>query len=186
MGGEGIIVSGVAGRYASALFDLALDAKSLDQVGNELSSIAALIDDSADLQRMVRSPVFTAEEQEAAFGEILKKAGISGLSANFIGLVIRNRRLFVLRDMIRAYGVLLSEHKGEVTADVTAAHPLSDAQTTALKAAIKDAVGKDVAVQTRVDESLLGGLVVKVGSRMIDTSLKTKLNSLKIAMKEVG
>lgn len=184
--GENTINSGVAGRYASALFDLAESGDALDQVGNELKAVGAMIDDSADLRRLVRSPVFSAEAQGKALSAILDKAGIKGLTANFVGLVVRNRRLFALPDMIRAYGQILARHRGEVTADVVTAHSLSDDQTKALKDAIKSAIGKDVDVSTRVDPSLLGGLVVKVGSRMIDTSLKTKLNSLKIAMKEVG
>lgn len=184
--GEGSIVSGVAGRYAAALFELAVESKSHDAVGDDLSAIGTMIDDSDDLRRMVRSPVFSADKQGAAFAKILDKAGIGGLTANFVGLVARNRRLFALRDMIRAYGALLARHRGEVSADVVSAHTLNDAQTTALKDAIKSALGKDVQVSTRVDPALLGGLVVKVGSRMIDTSLRTKLNSMKIAMKEVG
>lgn len=186
MAGENTIISGVAGRYASALFELAEGAGALDSVGGDLKTVGSMIDESGDLRRMVKSPVFSAEEQGKAFGAILSKAGVGGLTANFIGLVARNRRLFALPDMIRGYVALLAAHRGEVTADVVSAHPLSDAQTTALKEAIKASIGKDVAVSTRVDASLLGGLVVKVGSRMIDTSLKTKLNSLKFAMKEVG
>lgn len=180
------IVTGVVGRYASALFELAEGAKALDAVAGELTAIGTMIADSADLRRMVKSPVFSSEEQGAAFAEILKKAGISGLTANFVGLVAQNRRLFALADMIKGFHALLAAHRGEVSADVTSAHALNDAQTKALKDAMKAAIGKDVQVVTRVDPALLGGLVVKVGSRMIDTSLRTKLNSLKIAMKEVG
>ena len=180
------IISGVAGRYASALFDLAANANALDSIGEELASVGRMIDESDDLRRLVRSPVFSAEEQGAALAKILDSAGIKGLTANFIGLVARNRRLFALRDMIRGFQGLLAAHRGEVTADVVTAHPLDYAQTAALKDAIKASVGKDIQIATRVDPALLGGLVVKVGSRMIDTSLRTKLNSLKIAMKEVG
>lgn len=186
MADEHSIVSGVAGRYASALFELADEAKALDATGDELASIGAMIDASDDLQRTLRSPVFSADDQGAAFAKLLDKAGIKGLTANFVALVARNRRLFALRDMIKAYAALLSAHRGEVSADVVSAHPLNDDQTASLKDVIKAAVGKDVQVSTRVDPALLGGLVVKVGSRMIDTSLRTKLNSLKIAMKEAG
>ncbi len=179
-------VEGVSGRYATALFELALEAKSLDEVGSDLDGFQAMLDDSADLLRLVRSPVFSANDQNRAVRAVVDKAGIGGLASNFIGLVAKNRRLFAVSDMIRDYRKLLAAHRGEVTAEVTSAEKLSDAQVTALKAALKEKVGRDVLLDAQVDPALLGGLVVKVGSRMIDTSLRTKLNNLKIAMKEVG
>ena len=176
----------MAGRYATALFELAESAGNLDPMAGELATIATLIQQSDDLRRLVQSPVFSADEQARAFAAVLEKAGIHGLVANFIGLVIQNRRLFALPDMIVGFNGLLAQKRGEVSADVTSAHPLSDAQLQSLKASLKTATGRDVQINANVDASLLGGLVVKVGSRMIDSSLKTKLTSLKLAMKEAS
>jgi F-type H+-transporting ATPase subunit delta len=179
------MTEGVAGRYASALFDLAKEAGSLDKTAAELAAFQAMLNQSADLTRLVRSPVFAAEDQTRALGAVLGKAGISGLTANFLGLLAKNRRLFAVSDIMKGYRTLLARHKGEVTADVTSASPLSEAQLTSLRATLKASLGKDVSVHTRVEPALLGGLIVKVGSRMIDSSIRTKLNSLKNAMKEV-
>ncbi|ADZ72635.1 H+-transporting two-sector ATPase, delta (OSCP) subunit [Polymorphum gilvum SL003B-26A1] len=152
----------------------------------DLGTFERMLGDSADLVRLVRSPVFSAEEQLAALDALLAKAGISGLAANFVKLAARNRRLFALPDMIRAFRALLAEKRGEATAEVVSAVALSDAHVAALKDALAASTGKTVNISARVDPALIGGLVVKVGSRMIDTSLRTKLNSLKFAMKEVG
>jgi F-type H+-transporting ATPase subunit delta len=176
----------MAGRYATALFELAESEASLDAVAGDLKRIEALIKESADLRRLVQSPVFGAEEQGKAFSAILDRMGIKGLVANFVGLVIRNRRLFALPAMIAGYRALLAKSRGEMTADVTSAHRLSEAQIAGLRQALKASTGRDVNINTRVDEGLLGGLIVKVGSWMIDSSLKTKLNSLKLAMKEAS
>jgi F-type H+-transporting ATPase subunit delta len=180
------IVTGMAGRYASALFALALDTESLDRVMSELDEFAGLLDESDDLRRLVRSPVFSSDEQGRALSAVLTRAEIDGLTANFLGLVVKNRRLFAIRDMIDAFRALLADHRGETTAEVTAAQALDEDEIQALKAAIKEAVGTDVVVKARVDTGLIGGLIVKVGSRQIDTSLRTKLNNLNIALKEVG
>lgn len=176
----------MAGRYATALFELAESDAALDAMAADLGRIEALLNDSADLQRLVASPVFGADDQGRAFAAILDRAGIKGLVANFVGLVIRNRRLFALPAMIAGFKQLLAKKRGEVTADVASAHPLSETQLQSLRQALKAATGREVQINTRVDEGLLGGLVVKVGSRMIDSSLKTKLNSLKLAMKEAS
>jgi F-type H+-transporting ATPase subunit delta len=184
--GEEPIVSGMAGRYATAVFDLALEEKTLDQVMADLDRFDALIADNPDLLRLVRSPVFGAEEQQAALAAVLARAGIGGTAANFLRLVTTNRRLFAVRDMIRALRVLVARHKGEVTAHVTVAEPLADRHLAALKDALKSVTGKDVTLDIKVEPAIIGGLVVKVGSRMVDASLKTKLNSIKHAMKEVG
>jgi F-type H+-transporting ATPase subunit delta len=176
-------VSGVAGRYASALFELAAEANATDKVGADLTSFQALLDASEDLVRLVRSPVFAADDQIAALEAICEKAGIDGLALNFIKLVTRNRRLFYLADMIRAYGALLAEARGEVPAEVTSADELSARHIAELKDTLRASIGRDVQLSTRVDPSILGGLIVKVGSRMMDNSLKTKLQNLKIAMK---
>ena len=182
--GEQTIVSGMAGRYATALFELALEANAIDAVAGDLDAFDRLIGDSPDLARLVRSPVFSTEEQGRAVGAILDKAGISGLAANFVKLVAANRRLFAVRDMIRGYKALVARHKGEVTAEVTVAEPLNDARLSEIKAALNAVTGKDVVVDVTVDPSIIGGLIVKLGSRMVDSSLRTKLNAIKFAMKE--
>jgi F-type H+-transporting ATPase subunit delta len=184
--GEEPIISGMAGRYASALFDLAQESGAVDAVGADLARFDALIGESADLARLVRSPVFSSEEQTKAVVAVLERAGIGGLAANFIKLAAQNRRLFAVGEMIRAYKALVARSRGETTAQVVVAQPLSDSHLTTLKDALRSATGKDVALDVKVDPGLIGGLTVKVGSRMIDASLKTKLQSIKIAMKEVG
>jgi len=178
--------SGVAERYATALFELARDSNALDVVETDLKRFAGLIEESADLKRLVRSPVFSADDQRRAISAVLDKAELGGLVGNFIKVAAQNRRLFAVTDMISAFGRLLARHRGEVSAEVTSAEPLSETHLGELKAALKASLGKDVALETRVDSSLIGGLIVRVGSRMIDGSIKTKLNSLKLAMKEVG
>lgn len=179
-------VSGVAERYASALFDLAESGKKIKPVEKDLGRLEKLLDGSQDLMRLVLSPVFTAEDQQAAIGKVLDKAKISGIVGNFVRVVAGNRRLFVLPQIIQAFKIKLADSRGETTADVTVAAKLTPAQTKDLKATLKKVVGKDVALNMTVDASLLGGMIVKVGSRQIDTSLKTKLSSLKLALKEVG
>ncbi len=178
--------TGMSGRYATALFDLARESDALDAVGEDLTQFEAMLDESEALESLVRSPVFSAEDQEQALGAVLDAAKFSDTTTNFLKLVARNRRLFAVRDMVRGYRALVSQHKGEITAEVTSAVALTDEQSAALGDSIKEALGQDVQIITNVDETLLGGLVVKVGSRMIDNSLKTKLDNLKIAMKEVG
>lgn len=180
------LISGVAERYASSLFELALEANSVESVGSDLGRFQSMIDESADLKRLIVSPVFSAEDQFKAISAIVAKSGLSGLVANFLKVVARNRRLFAVPGIIKAYRAIAARHRGEVAADVVSAHALSPAQETELKAALKGVTGKDVAINVTVDPSILGGLIVKVGSRQIDTSLRTKLSSLKLALKEVG
>lgn len=184
--GQDPIIAGVAGRYATALFELARDSNKLKQVEKDLAALQSMLEKSAELQRLVRSPVFSAEDQTRALLAVLSKAKIKGLTVNFLSLIARNRRLFGLADMIAAFRTLCAQHRGEIIADVATATKLSAAQVKRLKTSLKSALGQDVAVEARIDPELLGGLVVKVGSRMIDNSLKTKLDNLKIAMKEVG
>jgi F-type H+-transporting ATPase subunit delta len=184
--GEVDTSSGVAGRYATALFELALEEKALEQVADDLNRFGEALDAFDDLARMVKSPAFSAEEQGKALAAILEKLKIERLTRNFLLLVAKNRRLFATSDMIRAFRAMLARHRGEASATVTAASKLTESQVTALKQALKAALGKDIMLEEKVDAGLLGGLVVKVGSRMVDTSLRTKLNSLKVAMKEVG
>ena len=186
MAAEDPSVSGVSGRYATALFELARDERSIDAVKADLDRFDAMLADSADLKRLVRSPVFSAETQSKALAAVLGKAGISGISANFLKVLTANRRLFVVSDVIRAFRALVAKFKGEATADVTVAETLSDKNLDVLKAALKSVTGKDVALNVQVDSSIIGGLVVKLGSRMVDSSLRTKLNSIKHAMKEAG
>jgi len=176
----------VSGRYATALFELARDEKSIDAVMVDLARFEAMLADSADLKRLVRSPVFAAEAQSRALAAVLDKAEIKGVAANFLRVLTANRRLFAVADVIRAFRALVARFRGEATADVTVAEALSDTNLDALKAALKSVTGKDVALNVKVDPSIIGGLVVKLGSRMVDSSLRTKLNSIKHAMKEAG
>jgi F-type H+-transporting ATPase subunit delta len=181
------IVSGVAGRYASALFSLARDARDADGVAAALRSFEAMIVESPDLRRLVRSPAFSAQDQLAALGAILEKAGVSGLAANFIKLVAAKRRLFAIRDMIADYGKLNDAFRGVTRAEATSAAPLSEENVAALKEALRAVTGgSQVALSAKVDPAIIGGLVVRLGSRMVDGSLKTKLNAIRIRMKEVG
>ena len=186
MAAEDPSVSGVSGRYATALFELARDEKSIDAVKADLDQFAAMLAESDDLKRLVRSPVFSAEAQLRALSAVLDKAGISGISAKFLKVLTANRRLFAVADVIRAFNALVAKFKGEATADVTVAEALSDKNLDALKAALKSVTGKDVVLNMKVDPSIIGGLVLKLGSRMVDSSLRTKLNSIKNAMKEAG
>ncbi len=180
------MMASVPGRYASALFELAQEHDQLQPLENDMDTLQALLDESDDLRRMVRSPVFAADDQARALEAVLGQAGVSGLMLNFIKLVTRNRRLFAVPDMIKAFRSLAAAARGEVEADVTSATALSDDQVGALKETLKASIGKDVQINAKVDPSLLGGLIVKVGSRMIDSSLRTKLSTLKLRMKEVG
>lgn len=184
MAGEGGIVSGMAGRYATALFELALEGKAIDQVQADLSAFDALVASSPDLGRLVRSPAFSAEEQAKALGALLDKAGLGGIAANFLKVVATNRRLFAVCDMIRDFNRLVAAHKGEVTAQLTVAEELNGARMNDIRDALKQVTGKDVKVDVTVDPSIIGGLKVKLGSRMVDASLRSKLNSIKFAMKE--
>ena len=175
----------MAGRYATALFELALENKAVDKVKNDLEAFDALIEGSDDLNRLVRSPVFGADEQLRALSAILAKAGIKGLAANFLRVITANRRLFAARDMIRGYRALVARHKGEVSAQITVAEKLTEKNLAALKSALKSVTGgKDIALDVNIEPAIIGGLIVKLGSRMVDSSLRTKLNAIKFAMKE--
>jgi F-type H+-transporting ATPase subunit delta len=179
------IMASVAGRYASALFELASEERQVADVEKKLADFQALLDGSPDLLRLIRSPVFSAEDQLKALSAILDRAQIGGLAGNFLRLIAKNRRLFAAPDMIKAFRALTARARGEVEAEVTSAFQLKDAQVEALKEALRASAGKDVRLNLRVDPALIGGLIVKLGSRMIDSSLRTKLGSLKIRMKEV-
>lgn len=180
------MMASMAGRYAAALFDLAKEERQLPRLEADLAAFQSMLDQSADLRRLVRSPVISAEDQARALDAILAKARLSDVTANFLRLIARKRRLFAVADMIRDFRALLARERGEVSADVASAHPLTPDQLAALKDALRVQIGKNVQVNTRVDPALLGGLIVKVGSKMIDSSLRTKLNNLKVAMKGLG
>ncbi|MGB0496760.1 MAG: F0F1 ATP synthase subunit delta [Rubricella sp.] len=179
------VVSGVAGRYATALFEIAKDAGTVDAVEADLGALQSALDQSAELRDLISSPVYSRDEQSAAMTAIAAKMGLGELVVNTVRLMASKRRLPALPGMIAGVRALAAQDRGEVTAEVTTARPMTDAQAGALKAALKKAVGSDVSLNTTVDEGLIGGLVVKVGSQMVDTSIRTRLASLQNAMKEV-
>lgn len=176
-------MSAIATSYASALFSLAEDAKTLDVVADDLRGIKAMLAQSSDLGRLVRSPMIARSQQAAAMEAVLAKAGVSELVRRFVAVVARNRRLFALSAMIEAYLAELAARRGEVKAEVTAAAPLDVAQTASLTDQLKKVLGAKVTVDVTVDPSIIGGLVVKVGSRLVDSSLSGKLARLQLAMK---
>ena len=179
-------VTGLTGRYATALFELAEEQGSLDQVADDLGTLAALIEESDDLDRMLHSPVISRAEQGAAMDTILSQAGASDLTKKFVGLAVLNRRLFALTDIIVSFLSILAGHRGELTAEVTSAFPLNDEQSADLRRVLKDSVDGNVTLDAKVDPRLLGGLIIKIGSRMVDSSLSTKLQQLRLAMRGVG
>ena len=180
------ISSGIAERYATAIFELSKDANSLDKLETNLADLSAALDDSADLRDLISSPVVSRDEQGRAIAAVADKMGLVPELKNGLALMAQKRRLFVLPQLVRLLNERIADHKGEVTADVTSAVKLTAAQSKKLAATLKKTVGKDVKINATVDESLIGGLVVKVGSKMIDTSIRSRLNSLQNAMKEVG
>lgn len=183
MASEATGVGGLAERYATALFDLADERKELDAVADDLRGLGALLRESADLRRLVRSPVLRREEQGRAIAALGERAGLRPLTRNFLGLLARNRRLFALPEMIASFLATLARRRGEVTAEVVAAAPLTPAQRERLGEELRKAAGQKVAIELRVDPNLLGGLVVRIGSRLVDASLKNRLDRLAIAMK---
>ncbi len=183
--GEDRSVSGLAGRYVAALFELADEQKALDQVAGDLTGLKSLIEESPELRRLMLSPLYGRDQQVKAMDAVLAKASVSALTRKFVLVVAENRRLFALRGMIDGFLAELARRRGEVTAQVTVARPLTDAQAKHLEDTLKASVGGKVRIETRIDESLIGGLIVQVGSRMVDGSLKTKLQKLQNAMKGV-
>jgi F-type H+-transporting ATPase subunit delta len=175
--------TGLAGRYANAVFELAQEEKSVEAVERDFITLRTLIDQNPDLARLVKAPVFTRDEQSRTMNAVLEKMGAANLTNKFILTLAAKRRLFALGDIIRAYERLIAKLRGEVQAQVTSARTLSDAETAELKAILKSKLGRDPRLEAKVDANLLGGLVVKVGSRMIDSSLRTKLNSIRAAMR---
>jgi F-type H+-transporting ATPase subunit delta len=186
LAGDNTSLSDLAGRYAAALLDLADEKKALDQVSGDLQTLRSMIADSEDLRRLLNSPVITREEQRRAMAAVMDKAGIGELTHRFVLVVVRNHRLFALPGMIESYLAELARRRGEITAEVTSARSLSDAQQSALLETLRSAVGSKVQLDLKTDPALIGGLIVKVGSRMIDSSLRSKLQRLQLAMKGVG
>jgi F-type H+-transporting ATPase subunit delta len=179
-------VAGLAARYATALFELARDQGALDKIAADLDNVKAMIESSADLRRLVRSPIIGRAEQGKAMDAVLARAQVNELTRRFVGVVAANRRLFSLEAIISAFKQQLAKSRGELTAIVSTAQPLDDAQKAALDASLRRAVGVKVAVETKVDPELLGGMVVRIGSRMFDSSLRSKLQRLQLAMKGTG
>jgi F-type H+-transporting ATPase subunit delta len=177
------IASGVAGRYALALFELARDSDALDAVAADLASFESMLAESADLRRLIRSPVVSRGDQGKALAALGERAGFGALTAKFFGVIAEHRRLFALPGVIAAFRAMFAEHKGEVGAELVSAVPLQAPQVATLEKQLSAAVGKQVMLAARVDPGLLGGLVVRVGSRMLDASLRTKLRQLELAMK---
>ncbi len=180
------ISTGIAARYATAIFELAKEEKSLPTVENDVDALEAALNASADFRDLIASPIYSRDDQGEAITAIAKKMGLSENATNLLGLMATKRRLFVLPQLVRSLRGLIADEKGEVTADVTAAKALTKAQQDKLAKTLKASVGKDVKINLAVDESLIGGLVVKVGSKMIDTSIRSKLANLQNSMKEVG
>ncbi|MFT6226268.1 MAG: F-type H+-transporting ATPase subunit delta [Paracoccaceae bacterium] len=178
--------SELAGRYATALYELSEEANQLLVVEEDLKSLKSALDESSDLRDLATSPIYTREQQAAAMGAVSDAMGMNGLTRNVLGLMASKRRLFALPAVIAAFQAKMADYRGEVTAEVTAAAPLTDDQLAALSKALHASVGKTVMLNVTVDETIIGGLVVKVGSKMIDSSIKTKLAKLNNAMKEVG
>ena len=186
MASEATGVSGLAERYAAALFELADEQHALDAVADDLRELRTMLHESGDLTRLLRSPVLSREEQAQAIAAIGERAGLSALTRDFLAVVARNRRLFAVPAMIEAYLAKLAARRGEVTAEVTVAQPLNEARTSALTEQLRRSIGARVAIDIRVDPALLGGMTVKVGSRMVDASLKSQLQRLQLAMKGTG
>jgi F-type H+-transporting ATPase subunit delta len=179
-------VSGLAERYAAALFDLADERRILDEVASDLLQLRAMMQASPDLLRLIRSPILSRDEQSKGIGALAERAGLSPLVRDFLAVVARNRRLFATPAMIEAFLAELARRRGEVTAEVTAAQPLSEAQLAALNEQLQRSSGSRVSVDVRVDPALIGGLVVKLGSRMVDGSIRSKLQRLQLAMKSIA
>ena len=174
---------GLAGRYANAMFELAQDQRAVEAVSTDLAGLRRAVETSPDLARLVRSPVFSAQDHAKALKAILEKMGASELSIKFVLLLAAKRRLFVLVQIIKQYESLVARSRGETEAEVIAARALNDAEINELKTALKAKLGKEPRLQTKVDPTLLGGLIVKVGSRMIDSSIRTKLMGIRAAMR---
>ena len=180
---SGGIRASLAGRYASALFDLARDQRQIESVGNSLDALGQALLDSKEFSDLVGSPLVSRDVAGKAFGALAPQIGLDPITTNFLGVLARNGRKGELRSVIRAFRRLAAEHRGETTAEVTTARPLSDDQLSALRQQLRTRAGRDVNIEATVDQNILGGIVVKLGSQMIDASIRTKLNRLALAMK---
>lgn len=178
--------SGPAGRYANALFELAQDGGALDAAERDMQALGEALEASEDLRSLCTSPLYDRAEQVRAMDAVTGKMGLTDLVRKTVGLLAAKRRLFMLGDVIGVFSRLMAEHRGEVTADVTAARKMSDAQRDALAKTLKEAIGREVKLSVTVDEGIIGGLVVRVGSKMVDSSIRSRLAALQNAMKEVG
>ena len=183
MAADSSMIAGLTGRYATALFELAAERDALDTVADDLDRLAGMIAESRDFERLIGSPVLSREVQGRAVAAVLERAGMSAMVRHFVGVVARNRRLFALGGMIGQFQALLARHRGEISAEVTSAKPLSERQVARLNGALSRAMGSDVTLAAHLDDGLIGGLVVKVGSRLVDSSIRTKLRNLELAMK---
>jgi F-type H+-transporting ATPase subunit delta len=183
MAGEATHSAGLAGRYATALFELAVEERALDAVSCDLVALKTLLSQSADLVRLVKAPVFSAAEQRLGMGAVLRRMEAAPLTVRFVLTLANKRRLSALRDIIRAFEEMLGRQKGEINAEISTARPLTDVEAAEIKRVLKASLGRDARLASKVDPALLGGLVVKVGSRMIDSSLRTKLQGLRAAMR---
>lgn len=177
------IQASLAGRYALALFELAPEEKKIDAVGASLATLKQALSESDDLRALIASPLVGRDEQARAAAAVAESLKLDPLTRNFVGVLAGNRRLSKLPDVIRAFALLASSHRGELTAEITSARPLDDGQVDAIKQNLRTRMGRDIAVDLNVDPAILGGLVVKIGSQMIDSSIRTKLNTLAHAMK---
>jgi len=180
------ISTGIAARYATAMFELAAEAKALDALESDVTAVEAALAESADLRDLVNSPIYSREEMQAAIGGVADAMGLNPITANTLRLMAAKRRLFVTPALLRSLRERIADHKGEMTADVVSAKALTKTQADKLAKTLKAAMGKDVKLNATVDEGIIGGLIVKVGSKMIDTSIRSKLNTLQNTMKEVG
>ena len=180
------ISQGIAARYATAVYEIAKESDTVSDLEKGIDELSTVLEESAELQNLINSPVVSRGDQGQAIAAIAAKMGLNSVLSNTLALMAENRRLFVLPQLVEKLRALIAEEKGEVTADVVSAKALTKTQSDKLAKTLKQRVGKDVKINATVDESLIGGLVVKVGSKMIDTSIRSKLNSLQNAMKEVG
>ncbi|NIJ06857.1 F-type H+-transporting ATPase subunit delta [Sphingomonas vulcanisoli] len=180
---SGGIQASLSGRYATALFELARDSGQIEAVGASLATVKSALAESGDLKALTTSPLITRADSEKAIAAVAGSLGIDPITTKFLGLLAENRRLAALPAIIRDFQTLSARHRGETTAEVVTAHPLDDGQMAALKARLKSMVGSEVMVDASVDPAILGGLIVRMGSRQIDGSIRTKLNALATAMK---
>lgn len=180
---SGGIQASLAGRYASALFGLARDERQIDAVGRSLDALASALADSREFSELVASPLVSRKDTAKAFAGLGPELGLDPITSNFLGVLARNGRKSELKKIIRAFKRIAADHRGEISAEVTSAHPLKDDQVETLKAQLGKRAGRDVTIDAQVDPAILGGIVIKLGSEMIDASIRTKLNRLATAMK---